>query len=34
LLPGLVLTHGDGRPTQAAEAILRGGAVLALAATQ
>jgi tRNA1(Val) A37 N6-methylase TrmN6 len=34
LLPGLVLTNGDGRPTPAAEAILREGAVLALAETQ
>ena len=31
VLPGLVLTDGDGQPTPAAEAILREGAVLALA---
>ena len=31
LLPGLVLSDGSGRPTPEAEAVLRGGAVLALA---
>jgi len=31
ILPGLVLTDGNGQPTQAAEAVLRAGAVLALA---
>jgi tRNA1(Val) A37 N6-methylase TrmN6 len=31
LLPGLTLTDGSGRPTQAAEAILRVGLTLALA---
>ncbi len=34
LLPGLVLRNGDGQPTTAAEAILREGAVLALAEVQ
>ena len=34
LLPGLVLTDGNGQPTPAAEAVLREGAVLALAETQ
>ena len=31
LLPGLILADGDGRPTQEAEAVLRGGALLPLA---
>jgi hypothetical protein len=31
LLPGLTLTDGSGRPTQAAEAILRAGSTVALA---
>jgi tRNA1(Val) A37 N6-methylase TrmN6 len=31
LLPGLVLADGSGRPTPEAEAVLRGGAALALA---
>jgi tRNA1(Val) A37 N6-methylase TrmN6 len=31
LLPGLVLTEGTGKPTQAAEDVLRAGALLALA---
>ena len=31
LFPGLVLTDGNGQPTAAAEAVLREGAVLALA---
>jgi tRNA1(Val) A37 N6-methylase TrmN6 len=31
LLPGLVLTDGNGLPTQAAEAVLRSGSQLALA---
>jgi hypothetical protein len=30
-LPGLVLTEGTGKPTQAAEDVLRAGALLALA---
>jgi tRNA1(Val) A37 N6-methylase TrmN6 len=34
VLPGLVLTDGHGQPTPAAEAVLREGAVLALAETQ
>ncbi len=33
LLPGLVLADADGKPTAAAEAVLRGGAALALAET-
>ena len=31
ILPGLMLTDGNGQPTQAAEAVLRAGSVLALA---
>jgi tRNA1(Val) A37 N6-methylase TrmN6 len=31
LWPGLTLTDGGGRPTQAAEAILRAGSTLVLA---
>jgi tRNA1(Val) A37 N6-methylase TrmN6 len=31
LLPGLVLTDGNGLPTQAAEAVLRTGSRLSLA---
>jgi hypothetical protein len=31
LFPGLVLTDSNGQPTAAAEAVLREGAVLALA---
>jgi tRNA1(Val) A37 N6-methylase TrmN6 len=33
LLPGLVLNDSDGRPTQEAEAVLRGAEALPLAAT-
>jgi tRNA1(Val) A37 N6-methylase TrmN6 len=33
LLPGLVLNGSDGRPTDEAEAVLRGGEALPLAAT-
>jgi tRNA1(Val) A37 N6-methylase TrmN6 len=32
LLPGLLLADADGKPSEAAEAVLRGGAVLPLAA--
>jgi tRNA1(Val) A37 N6-methylase TrmN6 len=31
ILPGLMLTDGNGQPTQAAEAVLRAGTLLALA---
>jgi tRNA1(Val) A37 N6-methylase TrmN6 len=31
LLPGLLLADADGKPSEAAEAVLRGGAVLPLA---
>lgn len=31
ILPGLMLTDGNGQPTQAAEAVLRAGSVLTLA---
>jgi len=34
LLPGLVLTDGNGQPTPAAEAVLRAGGLLALAEIQ
>jgi tRNA1(Val) A37 N6-methylase TrmN6 len=34
LLPGLLLADTDGRPSEAAEALLRGGAVLPLAEAQ
>jgi tRNA1(Val) A37 N6-methylase TrmN6 len=33
VLPGLFLNDADGRPSQAAEAILRDGAALAMAAS-